>query len=62
MSEPVYELEPLDRVVNLYLVFRGEGETPASAWRWAVSIARALEAESFRESVERDLEALNVVS
>ena len=51
-------LEPLDQVVNLYRVFRADGETTVNAWRWACRIAAALEQLSFQEAVEADLASL----
>lgn len=60
MSKQSEELAGLDRVVNLYVRFRAEGESVESAWRWACRIAACLESLAFEEAVQKDLDGLPV--
>lgn len=61
MTEIRSDLAGLDTIVNLYLYFRGEGESQESAWRWACRIAACMAELDFQEAIEADLAALPVM-
>lgn len=58
MPEQFDDLAGLDRVVELYRVFRHDGEPMESAWLWACRITACLESLRFEESVRADLDSL----